>query len=198
MASLAPFSRPVLRQQPVLLRRLASRRFESTVADRAASAARESASKARDYQAKAQQGLSRVSSAAGPAIAGAAKGAASALGKIGGRTGRAVAFVERQTPFVVYYAKVFFEMAKIVFQGQKMNPPSIATFQSYYQSLWNALKSGSLFKVPQNMLQQLRNLGTPEIAAGAVIFAECVGFFSVGEMLGRFKIIGYHGEPNNH
>ncbi|PHH60264.1 hypothetical protein CDD81_1892 [Ophiocordyceps australis] len=79
-----------------------------------------------------------------------------------------------------------------------MNPPSLATFQSYYQNLWNALKSGSLFKVSQNMLQQLRNIGSPQIAVGAVIFAECVGFFTVGEMIGRFKIIGYHGEPNNH
>jgi len=36
-----------------------------------------------------------VSSAAGPAIAGAAKGLGNALGKIGGRTGRLIAFVER-------------------------------------------------------------------------------------------------------
>ncbi|PHH59493.1 hypothetical protein CDD81_3160 [Ophiocordyceps australis] len=61
MASLAPSIRPMLRQQPALLRRLAARRLESSVADRAAGAARDTASKARDYQAKAQQGLSRVS-----------------------------------------------------------------------------------------------------------------------------------------
>lgn len=28
-----------------------------------------------------------------------------------------------QVPFVVYYSKVVAEVAKIVFRGQKMNPP---------------------------------------------------------------------------
>jgi len=30
--------------------------------------------------------------------------------------------------------------------------------------------------------------------AGGVLVAECLGFFTVGEMIGRFKLIGYHGE----
>lgn len=56
--------------------RLAGRRYESTAAS------------------KAQQGLSKVTSAAGPAIAGAARGVGNALGKIGGRTGRLINFVQ--------------------------------------------------------------------------------------------------------
>lgn len=134
---------------------MASRRFESTAASKASEAAKDTAS-------KAQQGLSRVTSAAGPAIAGAARGVGNALGKIGGRTGRLIAFVERecfassahrffhehrqgdaigvfvsmltsllgQTPFVVYYSKVGAEVAKLVFQGQKMSPPYVAMLPS--------------------------------------------------------------------
>lgn len=69
--------------------RLAARRFESTTASKATDAAKETAS-------KAQQGLSRVTSAAGPALAGAARGVGNTLSKIGGRTGRLIAFVERK------------------------------------------------------------------------------------------------------
>jgi F-type H+-transporting ATPase subunit g len=49
-----------------------------------------------EYKSKASEGLSRVTSAAGPAISGAAKGFGNALGKIGGRTGRLIAFFERE------------------------------------------------------------------------------------------------------
>ena len=79
-------------------------RFESTApnaAQKAAESAKESASKASssasDLASKATQGLSRVTSAAGPALAGAAKGLGAALTKLGGRSARLVAFVERKT-----------------------------------------------------------------------------------------------------
>lgn len=98
--SSAVVARPLLRQNL----RFAARRFQSTdaasaQAKKAADATKEGA---QNVQSKAAQGLSRVTSAAGPALAGAAnaaKGAASALGKVGGRTGRFVGFVERTSPY---------------------------------------------------------------------------------------------------
>lgn len=98
--SSAVVARPLLRQNL----RFAARRFQSTdaasaQAKKAADATKEAA---QNVQSKAAQGLSRVTSAAGPALAGAAnaaKGAASALGKVGGRTGRFVGFVERTSLF---------------------------------------------------------------------------------------------------
>lgn len=78
-------ARPMLRS-PAL--RLASRRFQSTSTEKVTAAAKDTAS-------KASQGLSKVTSAAGPAIAGAARGVTGALSKIGGRTGKAIAFIER-------------------------------------------------------------------------------------------------------
>lgn len=79
-------ARPMIRS-PAL--RMAARRFESTATAKATEAAKDTAS-------KAQQGLSRVAAAAGPAIAGAARGVGNALSKVGGRTGRLIAFVERE------------------------------------------------------------------------------------------------------
>jgi F-type H+-transporting ATPase subunit g len=143
-------TRAVLRQASRVTGRTA-RRFESTTA-KATEAAKDTASKASqtatEYKSKASEGLSRVTSSAGPAISGAAKSVGNALGRIGGRTGRLIAFVESvyfkkrlherlyvflnsiangpstgQIPPAIYYARVGLELSKLVFQGQKMTPP---------------------------------------------------------------------------
>lgn len=92
-------SRAVLRRSAQLPIGRTSARFEST-ATKATEAAKDTASKASekavDYKSKASEGLSKVTSSAGPAISGAAKGLTNALGKVGGRTGRLIAFVERE------------------------------------------------------------------------------------------------------
>lgn len=73
----------------------------------------------------------------------------------------------------------------------------MATFQASYQNLWRSIQSGSYLQVPQNFLQQVRSLNAAHLAGGGVILAECLGFFTVGEMIGRFKIVGYRGEPGH-
>lgn len=75
-------------------RTVAARRFESSAASKAQSTAKDTAN-------KAAQGLTRVASAAGPAITNAAKGASDALGKVGGRTGKLIKFVERMLHFPI-------------------------------------------------------------------------------------------------
>ncbi|KAK9771056.1 hypothetical protein AB5N19_08298 [Seiridium cardinale] len=205
-------TRPVLRQSGAL--RMAARRFESSTTAKATDAAKETASKASgsasEYASKAQQGLSKVTSAAGPAISGAAKGVANSLGKIGGRTGRLIAFVEKQVPHVVYYSKVGAELTKIVFRGQKMSPPSLQTFQSYWQNAYKQIRNPSALlqnaqqtaskatQQPASLMERVRNVNRTQLAAGGVIAAECLGFFTVGEMIGRFKVVGYHGDTAAH
>jgi len=145
-------SRAALRRTTKLPIRRTTARFEST-ASKATEAAKDTASKAsqtaNEYKSKASEGLSKVTSAAGPAISGAAKGVGNALGKIGGRTGRLIAFIEReclvnehdrnawgksegsmangattgQIPPTIYYARVGLELGKLVFKGQSMTPP---------------------------------------------------------------------------
>ncbi|KAL2255860.1 hypothetical protein VTK26DRAFT_2601 [Humicola hyalothermophila] len=175
-------------------------RFESTststkAAETAKQTASEASSTASSAASRASQGLSRVASTAGPAIASAAKGVSGALSRVGGRTGRLVAFVERQTPLVTYYSKVALEVAKLVAKGQNMSPPSVSTFQTYFQNLWTQLRTGAIFQYVNP--QQLRNLSRAQVVAGGVVFAECLGFFTVGEMIGRLKLVGYHGEVHH-
>ncbi|CVK84461.1 f-type H+-transporting ATPase subunit G [Fusarium sp. NRRL 25303] len=196
MSSLA---RPMLRS-PAL--RVAARRFESTAAQKATENAKQAASKATENAklaaSRAQEGLSRVTTAAGPAIAGYAKGVASTLGKVGGRTGKVIGFIERQVPFVVYYSKVALELGKFIFHNQKMSPPNLATFQNTYQSIIKSIQNRTIIQSSQNAIQQVRNIGPAQLAAGGVVAAEVLGFFTVGEIIGRFKLVGYRGEASSH
>lgn len=44
---------------------------------------------------------------------------------------------------------------------------------------------------PQSFLTRLRNLDHATLTTVGVTTAEVIGFFSIGEMIGRFKIVGY-------
>jgi len=179
--------------------RNASTTSEATnAASKTAAKAKETASSA---TSKASEGLTRVTSAAGPAISKAASSATAAINGIGGRTGRLISFVQSLIPPTVYYGRVGLELARLVAQGQKMSPPTMATFQSYTQPLLNAARNPSAIfnqaantagsQTPNSILSSFRNIDNQSLIAGAVVAAEVIGFFSVGEMIGRFKIIGY-------
>lgn len=82
-------------------------------------------------------------------------------------------------------------------QGPNKQHSSVGTFQTYYQSLYRTIQTRSI-PSPQTAIQNIRNLGPVQLATAGVIFAEALGFFTVGEMIGRFKIVGYHGETAHH
>jgi F-type H+-transporting ATPase subunit g len=48
------------------------------------------------------------------------------------------------------------------------------------------------------MLNLLRNANGQQLAATGVVIAEVIGFFTIGEILGRFKLVGYRGEKLEH
>ncbi|KAE8163866.1 mitochondrial ATP synthase g subunit-domain-containing protein [Aspergillus tamarii] len=194
----ATASRAVLRQSQFLTRRTAVRYASST--SESAQKAGEAASSA---ASKASEGLSRVTSTAGPALSNAAQGVGSALRKVGGRTGKVIAFVDSMIPPTLYYSKVGLELAKLVFRGQNMTPPNLATFQSFYQPLLNAFRSPAALKnanfvSPGDIAARVRNANKKEIALAGVTLAEIIGFFTVGEMIGRMNIVGYRGHPEHH
>ncbi len=74
----------------------------------------------------------------------------------------------------------------------------LTVFQTYFQSAWARLQNPktllSAASSSGSVLQQARNVSRTQLVAGGVLLAECLGFFTVGEMLGRFKLVGYHGE----
>ncbi len=86
----------------------------------------------------------------------------------------------------------------------------VSTFQAYFQRvLKSARNPGSLFTAtentvaktaehaaenPQGVLSSLRSLSRAQVISGAVIGAELLGFFTVGEIIGRMKLVGYRGD----
>ncbi|KAI7311269.1 hypothetical protein KC315_g12372 [Hortaea werneckii] len=210
--SSAALPRLALRQSRwVIQRRAASTTTEaaSNTASQGASKAKEGASEA---AGKAQQGLSRVTSSAGSAVSSTAASAGKALNNVGGRTGQAIQFVQGLIPPTIYYARVAGELGKIMVQGRNMYPPTMQTVQSYMTPLQNALRNPSSLmsrtgsaaqgtaqqavNSPESLLARIRNMDTATLTTVGVVAAETLGFFTVGEMIGRFKVVGYRGDPH--
>lgn len=47
-------------------------------------------------------------------------------------------------------------------------------------------------------MSRVRNLNQAQLISGGVLAAELLGFFTVGEMIGRMKLVGYRGETGAH
>jgi len=211
--SAAPASRAILRQSKFLLRRNNFRTASTTseAASKAQQTGQQAASKAQESGkqavSKASEGLSRVQSSAGSTISRLSNSAYSTLSSVGGRTGRLISFVESLIPPTVYYSRVGIELARIVFKGQQMAPPSMAQFQSYFQPVTNMVRnprsimssasSATSSVNPESVLSSIRNVNRSQMATIGIVFAEVLGFFTVGEMVGRMKLIGYHGEAHH-
>lgn len=84
----------------------------------------------------------------------------------------------------------------------------MSTFQAYFQRLVKSFRNpGALFQSaektatntsPQTAVSSIRNISTSQMASGAVVVAEVLGFFTVGEMIGRRQLVGYRGEHGEH
>jgi len=78
--------------------------------------------------------------------------------------------------------------------------------QQYMQPALNALRNPtSLLQrvsseasntTPQNVLAQLRGMSNAQWASIGIVAAEVIGFFSVGEIIGRFKLVGYRAKEH--
>ncbi|MCJ1309635.1 hypothetical protein MMC25_003295 [Agyrium rufum] len=201
------------RTNPSLSLRHASTTSQATqAATNTATKAKDSAS---NITSKASEGLSKVSSSAGPAVAGAARGVGNAVSRMGGRGARLVGFVESMVPPAIYYSRVGLELSKLVFQAQKMSPPSTAAFRTYADPIVSRLRdprkifstmtetagntaNNAASMSPETMLSRIRNLDGKKMVGGAVIVAEVLGFFTIGEIIGRRKIVGYRGGQGAH
>jgi hypothetical protein len=66
---------------------------------------------------------------------------------------------------------------------------STEAFTQAYRSAYQSIQSGGA----GNVLSRVRNMGTAEMVGVGIVGAELIGFFTVGEILGRFKVVGYRG-----
>ena len=80
---------------------------------------------------------------------------------------------------------------------------TISSLQGYMQPLSNAVRNPRNIAniVPtgsgQEVMQQARNTNREHLSNYAIILAQVLGFFTVGEMIGRLKLVGYHGDVHH-
>ncbi|PUU75877.1 mitochondrial ATP synthase g subunit-domain-containing protein [Tuber borchii] len=189
------------------VRQLTFRRFASTTTESASQAASQTASKAQDAAKQTAAKAQEAAKVAASKLMSAASGLGNSLGKIGGRTGQLIKGVESLLPQTIYYTKVAGELSKLVFHGQKMSPPNVETFQKTFSPILNMLKHpralidsawASPTLQPTYILTQLRQLTSKEYAQFSVLGAEVIGFYTIGKMIGRRKIVGYRGGNSDH
>lgn len=71
----------------------------------------------------------------------------------------------------------------------------MATVQSYFQPFINNPAALKNVASPSTFLARVRNASPKQLALAGVTAAEVIGFFTVGEIIGRMNLIGYRGEP---
>lgn len=82
---------------------------------------------------------------------------------------------------------------------------SLATFKTYYQPVIKSLQAptatikciyDTTFTLSTycNAVGKARALSKAQWAGASIVALEVLGFFSVGEMIGRRKIVGYRGD----
>ncbi|KAF7846021.1 hypothetical protein BT93_L5570 [Corymbia citriodora subsp. variegata] len=169
----------------------------SEVASKTASKAKEVANSA---TSSASQGLSKVSGAAESSLSKAGSAASSTVNSITGTTGKLIGYVQAMIPPTIYYSRVGLELARLVARGQKMSPPNMASFQSYGQRVMNAARN-PLAQGPSDPSQAVSSvlrMDSKQLAVAGVVAAEVIGFFTVGECIGRMKFIGYRSSAPAH
>jgi F-type H+-transporting ATPase subunit g len=83
---------------------------------------------------------------------------------------------------------------------------SLEVFQSYLNSYLQYLRNPSAMLSAAssagvqalNPIRYLRSVSTQQLATAGVILAEVIGFFTVGEIIGKFKVIGYRSSEAKH
>ncbi|KAF1832587.1 hypothetical protein BDW02DRAFT_502666 [Decorospora gaudefroyi] len=198
-------SRAVLRQSTLAVRR-AGMRNASTTAE-ATPTAKDTASK---VSSKASEGLTKVTSSASSAASGAGSVVGNAADAATGRAGGIINWLQAGlVPQATYYGKVGLELGKLIAHQRSMAPPSMQTMLNYMEPARNAFRhpsslmtrlaseANSAAQQPANYLAQVRNMSREQWYSIGVVAAEVVGFFSVGEIIGRFKLVGYRTKKSD-
>ena len=81
----------------------------------------------------------------------------------------------------------------------------MAAIQSYMQQLRHTMRNPqSLIRATSQlglldlstMMSRIRSVDRQQMIDASVIGAELLGFFTVGQMIGRMKLVGYHSDKS--
>ncbi|QLL34532.1 hypothetical protein HG536_0G03940 [Torulaspora globosa] len=119
------------------------------------------------------------------------------LGRIQSYATCFVSKTSRLATKTVYYGKVGAELSKQVYLKEGLQPPSVADFQKVYSQLYKNLLHYSV--KPKEVLGLLKSLGKNDVVKYGSYAIQIVGFYSVGEIIGRRHLVGYKNyQPSHH
>lgn len=100
----------------------------------------------------------------------------------------------------VYWTKVGAELTKFVAKAEGLAPPSQAEFQSVYQHVSNFIKGKNQATILASRFKSLGTDNTERALKLGTYVVQCVGCFSLGEVIGRRHIVGYpsFGHDKHH
>lgn len=89
----------------------------------------------------------------------------------------------------LFYGKVGAELSKQVYLKERLQPPSLSDFKRaylgiYYKSLYYATK-------PNEFISLVKSLKKDDAIKYSAYLVQILGFYSVGEVIGRRKLVGY-------
>ncbi|KAK9449480.1 mitochondrial ATP synthase g subunit-domain-containing protein [Limtongia smithiae] len=91
----------------------------------------------------------------------------------------------------IYWSKVISEVAKQVYLKEGFTPPTVSQFENTYKSLYE--KFLPFVMSPETLVAQIKAVGVsgPTVLKYTAYTLQILGMFSLGEIIGRRKLVGY-------
>lgn len=96
----------------------------------------------------------------------------------------------------VYCGKVTAELSKQVYTKEGLQPPNFSDFEMVYTRLYR--QALSYAEKPQQALGLLKNIEKDQAVKIGAFGIQLLGLYSLGEVIGRRKIVGYRNYSAHH
>ncbi|SCV04089.1 LAMI_0H13322g1_1 [Lachancea mirantina] len=96
----------------------------------------------------------------------------------------------------IYYSKVVGELSKQVYLKENLQPPSVNDFQTVYTKLYK--RALGFATKPKSSLEFLKTLGKNDLVKYGSYGVQLAGLYSLGEIIGRRKVVGYTNYAAHH
>ncbi|GMM53966.1 F1F0 ATP synthase subunit G [Maudiozyma humilis] len=106
---------------------------------------------------------------------------------------RTTALVTKTVEKTVYTGKVTSELAKQIYKSEKLQPPSLNEFKAVYKNLYAS--SLRYIQTPQQAVNCFKATSKNDFLKYGAFGVQLLGFYSVGEVIGRRKLVGYKHYP---
>ncbi|KAK9488566.1 mitochondrial ATP synthase g subunit-domain-containing protein [Lipomyces starkeyi] len=113
----------------------------------------------------------------------------STLSSLVAKANAAVASAKKLADKGLYWSKVVAEVSKQVYLRESFAPPTAAQFQSTYNGLYSSVLP--YFTSPEAFLAALKSINGAALFKFVGYGIQLFGAFSLGEIVGRRKIVGY-------